>query len=180
MSSTVPSDFKSWIFSFRRLAYLKTIPMPGEQRHSHNRNMLISAMQSIARPILSITNSIPQFSPSFYLNLLASRSDSSKQRMSFSRTGPLTLRMIDCQFLSLVYFSTPLCTNSRSRWIWIWIWIWREAYACSIIHELNANLSYTSTGASTAEHAYYRPFVSLSCLHRGRRGPCLFAGGSYG
>jgi len=49
-----------------------------------------------------------------YLNLLASRSLSSRHRISFSLTGPLTLRMIDCQYISIISsFQLSYCKNVR-------------------------------------------------------------------
>lgn len=64
-------------------------------------------------PVL-ILSGIPSHpgTPATYLNLLASRSDSSSVRMSPSRTGPLTLRMI-WRFCSLM--------NSTFTWVhWPW------------------------------------------------------------
>lgn len=48
------------------------------------------------------------FFRSVYRSLLASRSDSMRQRMSFSRTGPLTLRTIDLEVSSM---------NSTRTWV---------------------------------------------------------------
>jgi len=79
-----------WCIRFLKTTVKKKMPLNASRTSD---SISMSCLSN--KRLISFTATVPLLPPSFYLSLLASRSDSSKHKMSFSRTGPLTLRMIE-------------------------------------------------------------------------------------
>lgn len=123
-----PNDIVLWLYS--RLLATKALPYAFRNRTVVKMHMPIAPV----RPNQYRRNRSPLL-PSLYRSLLASRSDSSKQRISFSRTSAGQISIEEVKMGGQIATWALDVTDDASG---------------SVVHELDADLSHTTTGACQA------------------------------